>query len=90
MKSNRIIKKFGDYKFVAEKREQSHYGVSVFHGESSVLDAQLICCEKHVEAMLVEFAKKYLTVAIARFKKDRKELKLLLARAKVAMKEAKV
>lgn len=90
MKSNTIVKKFGDYRFVAEKREESHYGVSVFYGETSVLDAQLICCEKHVDVMLVEFAKKYLSVAIERLRKDRKELKRFLVNAKEAMKETKL
>lgn len=90
MKSNTIVKKFGEFRIVADKGEDSQHLVRVFHGDNEVMSATMICCAKHLDSFLVEFAKKYFKVAIARFKKDRKELKKLLESTEAAFEEAKL
>lgn len=89
MTSNTIVKKFGDYRVVADVGE-GHHGIRVFHGDNEVMSATMICCSKHLDNFLVEFAKEYFKVAIERFKKDRKELKKILESTKDALEETKL
>ncbi len=90
MTSNTIVKKYGEYRVMADKGDNSQHLVRVFHGDNEVMSATMICCSKHLDKFLVEFAKKYFKVAIERLKKHRKELKKILESTKAALEETKL
>lgn len=87
----KLVKKFGKYRVNLDPME--HEGVfklTLSLKDVVVLQADLVCCKKHTEEVLLQFVGKYLTAFVEKVKIDRKILMEAIKDAEEALEEMKL